>query len=165
LDHKTLSSCAPRTCSNLFYYRHLPATLLASFVKRLSRLSLNAPPSAIITIIPFTYNILRRHPALMIMIHRSEDVDGSEMGIVSYRQRLNISHSSSLLNVLRSICCGRTKPKSYPCTRVLSLGALLAQKPLLLPCINLGTHLRGGVYETWILAGRFSRSYIWHGKV
>jgi len=51
---------------------HLPATLLASFVKRLSRLSLNAPPAAIIMIIPFTYNILKRHPALMVMIHRAE---------------------------------------------------------------------------------------------
>ncbi|KAF9000720.1 CBF-domain-containing protein [Cyathus striatus] len=49
---------------------HLPATLLASFIKRLSRLSLTAPPAAIIMIIPFTYNILKRHPALMVMIHR-----------------------------------------------------------------------------------------------
>ncbi|KAH7926662.1 CBF-domain-containing protein [Leucogyrophana mollusca] len=57
---------------------HLPATLLASFVKRLSRLSLNAPPAAIIMVIPFTYNILKRHPALMVMIHRAEETDGSE---------------------------------------------------------------------------------------
>ncbi|KAF9475152.1 CBF-domain-containing protein [Pholiota conissans] len=49
---------------------HLPATLLASFVKKLSRLSLNAPPAAIIMVIPFTYNILKAHPALMVMIHR-----------------------------------------------------------------------------------------------
>ncbi|KAJ8589171.1 CBF-domain-containing protein [Rhizopogon salebrosus TDB-379] len=51
---------------------HLPATLLASFVKRLSRLSLHAPPAAIIMVIPFTYNILKRHPTLMVMIHRTE---------------------------------------------------------------------------------------------
>ncbi|KAF8576410.1 ribosome biogenesis protein Noc4 [Ramaria rubella] len=49
---------------------HLPATLLASFIKRLSRLSLSAPPAAIIMIIPFTYNVLKRHPACMVMIHR-----------------------------------------------------------------------------------------------
>jgi hypothetical protein len=54
---------------------HLPATLLASFVKKLSRLSLNAPPAGIITIVPFTYNILKRHPALMVMIHRLDDSD------------------------------------------------------------------------------------------
>ncbi|OCH86967.1 ribosome biogenesis protein Noc4 [Obba rivulosa] len=54
---------------------HLPAALVASFVKRLSRLSLNAPPAAIIMIVPFVYNMLKQHPALMPMIHRSDDVD------------------------------------------------------------------------------------------
>ncbi|KAF9051298.1 CBF/Mak21 family-domain-containing protein [Panaeolus papilionaceus] len=54
---------------------HLPAALLASFIKRLSRLSLSAPPAAIVMVIPFTYNVLKRHPALMYMIHRV-DVDG-----------------------------------------------------------------------------------------
>ncbi|KAI0713329.1 ribosome biogenesis protein Noc4 [Earliella scabrosa] len=57
---------------------HLPATLVASFVKRLSRLSLSAPPAAVVMLIPFTYNMLRRHPALMAMIHRAEDVTGAE---------------------------------------------------------------------------------------
>ncbi|KAI0266569.1 CBF/Mak21 family-domain-containing protein [Gloeopeniophorella convolvens] len=52
---------------------HLPATLLASFVKRLSRLSLTAPPSSIVLTIPFVYNILKRHPALMCMIHRDDE--------------------------------------------------------------------------------------------
>ncbi|KAF7365435.1 Ribosome biogenesis protein Noc4 [Mycena venus] len=52
---------------------HLPATLLASFIKRLARLSLSAPPAAVIMIIPFTYNTLKRHPALMAMIHRPAD--------------------------------------------------------------------------------------------
>ncbi|KAH8106522.1 CBF-domain-containing protein [Phellopilus nigrolimitatus] len=56
---------------------HLPATLLASFVKRLARLSLSAPPAAIIMAIPFTYNVLKRHPALMVMIHRDADVESS----------------------------------------------------------------------------------------
>ncbi|KAF8155473.1 CBF/Mak21 family-domain-containing protein [Crassisporium funariophilum] len=56
---------------------HLPSTLLASFIKRLSRLSLTAPPAAIIMIIPFTYNLLKRHPALMVMIHRSDVDDDS----------------------------------------------------------------------------------------
>ncbi|KAH7889576.1 CBF/Mak21 family-domain-containing protein [Phlebopus sp. FC_14] len=56
---------------------HLPATLLASFVKRLSRLSLTSPPAAIIMIIPFTYNILKRHPSLMPMIHNPLDASDS----------------------------------------------------------------------------------------
>ncbi|KAJ8132942.1 hypothetical protein O1611_g682 [Lasiodiplodia mahajangana] len=49
---------------------HLPAALVASYVKRLARLSLNAPPSAIVAVIPWTYNIIRRHPMLSFMIHR-----------------------------------------------------------------------------------------------
>ncbi|KAF8761080.1 CBF/Mak21 family [Rhizoctonia solani] len=52
---------------------HLPAAILASFIKRLARLSLTAPPAAIIMIIPFVYNVLKRHPALMVMIHRVDD--------------------------------------------------------------------------------------------
>jgi U3 small nucleolar RNA-associated protein 19 len=59
---------------------HLPASLLASFVKRLSRLSLAAPPAAIIMIIPLTYNLLKRHPSLMGMIHQTQDVDGPFIG-------------------------------------------------------------------------------------
>ncbi|KAI1790696.1 CBF-domain-containing protein [Ganoderma leucocontextum] len=57
---------------------HLPANLVASFVKRLSRLSLTAPPAAVVMLIPFTYNMLRRHPALMAMIHRTDDIAGVE---------------------------------------------------------------------------------------
>jgi U3 small nucleolar RNA-associated protein 19 len=52
-------------------------TLLASFIKRLARSSLSAPPAAIVLIIPLTYNILKRHPALMVMIHNpnaAEDI-------------------------------------------------------------------------------------------
>jgi len=50
---------------------HLPLTLLASFLKRLARLSLHAPPAAIVIVIPFDYNILKRNTGLMV-IHRAE---------------------------------------------------------------------------------------------
>ncbi|OBR15248.1 CBF/Mak21 family protein [Colletotrichum higginsianum IMI 349063] len=49
---------------------HLPAVLVASFIKRLARLSLNAPPSAIVFVVPWMYNILKRHPLCTFMIHR-----------------------------------------------------------------------------------------------
>jgi U3 small nucleolar RNA-associated protein 19 len=49
---------------------HLPAALIASFIKRLSRLSLNAPPSAIVLVVPWIYNLLKRHPLCTFMIHR-----------------------------------------------------------------------------------------------
>lgn len=50
---------------------HLPATLVASFIKRLSRLALNAPPTAIVAIVPFVYNLLKSHPTCTFMIHRA----------------------------------------------------------------------------------------------
>lgn len=49
---------------------HLPATLIASFIKRLSRLALNAPPTAIVAIVPFIYNFFRSHPTCTFMLHR-----------------------------------------------------------------------------------------------
>jgi len=49
---------------------HLPASLIASFIKRLSRLALFAPPAAIVAIVPYIYNLLKTHPACTFMIHR-----------------------------------------------------------------------------------------------
>ena len=51
---------------------HLPATLVASFIKKLSRLCLHSPPSGIIAIVPRIYNLLKEHPACTLMIHRRE---------------------------------------------------------------------------------------------
>ena len=52
---------------------HLPAALVASFIKRLSRLSLCAPPSAIVVLVPWFYNLLKNHPTCTFMIHRETD--------------------------------------------------------------------------------------------
>ncbi|KAF3909024.1 hypothetical protein ABW21_db0200326 [Orbilia brochopaga] len=49
---------------------HLPAILVASFVKRMARLCLSAPPSAIVAVIPFVYNLMRLHPTCTFMLHR-----------------------------------------------------------------------------------------------
>ncbi|OQE13298.1 hypothetical protein PENFLA_c050G01861 [Penicillium flavigenum] len=50
---------------------HLPSTLVASFIKRLARLALNAPPPAIVVIVPFMYNFFKNHPTTTFMMHRS----------------------------------------------------------------------------------------------
>ncbi|RMD40692.1 hypothetical protein DV735_g4454, partial [Chaetothyriales sp. CBS 134920] len=49
---------------------HLPAALVASFIKRLARLCLFAPPSAIVAVVPFVYNLLKQHPSTTFLIHR-----------------------------------------------------------------------------------------------
>ncbi|GAA5884161.1 hypothetical protein JCM16303_005948 [Sporobolomyces ruberrimus] len=56
---------------------HISAALVASFVKRLARLALSASPAAIVSVVPLVYNLLKRHPSCMVMIHRPlpEDVE------------------------------------------------------------------------------------------
>ena len=51
---------------------HLPAYLVAAFIKRLSRLALKAPPSGIALILTFVGNLIRRHPSCKILIHRKK---------------------------------------------------------------------------------------------
>jgi U3 small nucleolar RNA-associated protein 19 len=49
---------------------HLPAALVASFIKRLSRLALHGPPAGVVVVIPWVYNMFKRHPACTFMMHR-----------------------------------------------------------------------------------------------
>jgi len=49
---------------------HLPAALVASFIKRLARLALHAPPAGIVVVVPWIYNMFKRHPTCTFMIHR-----------------------------------------------------------------------------------------------
>ncbi len=48
---------------------HLPTVMVASFIKRLARLALNAPPSAIVVLVPWFYNIFKKHPLTTFMMH------------------------------------------------------------------------------------------------
>uniref|UniRef100_UPI00398F0D3C nucleolar complex protein 4 homolog isoform X2 n=1 Tax=Pristiophorus japonicus TaxID=55135 RepID=UPI00398F0D3C len=49
---------------------HLPAYLVAAFSKRLSRLTLTAPPQALLMVIPLICNLIRRHPSCKALVHR-----------------------------------------------------------------------------------------------
>lgn len=49
---------------------HLPAALVASFMKRLSRLALHGPPAGVVVVIPWIYNMFKRHPSCTYMMHR-----------------------------------------------------------------------------------------------
>jgi U3 small nucleolar RNA-associated protein 19 len=56
------------------------ALLPASFIKRLSRLALTGPPAGVIMVIPFVYNLFKRHPGCMVMLQRLDDGDGEYNG-------------------------------------------------------------------------------------
>ncbi|KAI9014492.1 CBF/Mak21 family-domain-containing protein, partial [Phycomyces nitens] len=65
---------------------YLPAALIASFIKRLARLSLTAPPAASVIVIPFIYNLLQRHPICMKLIHTNSAV-GEREDPFSYEEK------------------------------------------------------------------------------
>uniref|UniRef100_A0A672ZQ88 CCAAT-binding factor domain-containing protein n=1 Tax=Sphaeramia orbicularis TaxID=375764 RepID=A0A672ZQ88_9TELE len=48
---------------------HLPVYLVAAFAKRLAHLALTAPPTALLIVLPFIYNLIRRHPSCRVLIH------------------------------------------------------------------------------------------------
>lgn len=73
LTHSKQRSRFFRLLETFLSSTHLPAALVASFIKRLSRLALNAPPAAIVAIVPLIYNLLRSHPMCTFMIHRAAD--------------------------------------------------------------------------------------------
>ncbi|XP_068609333.1 nucleolar complex protein 4 homolog [Brachionichthys hirsutus] len=57
--------------ANLFLSSsHLPVYLVAAFAKRLARLALTAPSTALLIVLPFIYNLIRRHPSCKVLIHR-----------------------------------------------------------------------------------------------
>ncbi|CAB1318624.1 unnamed protein product [Coregonus sp. 'balchen'] len=62
--------------ANLFLSStHLPVYLVAAFAKRLSRLALTAPPASLLMVLPFICNLIRRHPACRVLIHRPSAAD------------------------------------------------------------------------------------------
>ncbi|KAK7895933.1 hypothetical protein WMY93_021258 [Mugilogobius chulae] len=62
--------------ANLFLSSsHLPVYLVAAFAKRLARLALTAPPTALLMVLPFIYNLIRRHPSSRVLIHKPSSQD------------------------------------------------------------------------------------------
>ena len=48
----------------------IPAQMVASFIKKMARLSLNAQPSAILVVLSTIFNLFKVHPSCIQMIHR-----------------------------------------------------------------------------------------------
>lgn len=160
-----MSSAAHRFAHNFTQRSHLPAALLASFVKKLSRLSLNAPPAAIIMVIPFTYNILKNHPALMVMIHRAEAVDDHSTGT-----RYSHRHQSFLYIFLRQLTptrvfCRpfpqqRTQPQPNPRARQFALGTPLPHLALPRARVDDVQDILRGIHEAAVCDGGFPGPHI-----
>jgi len=52
---------------------------IASFIKKLSVLSLNAPVAGTLILLPFIHNLFRRHPSCIKMIHQSTDFTPTQL--------------------------------------------------------------------------------------
>lgn len=65
-----------RLCDLFLSSTHLSANLVASFIKKLARISLAASASGVVIIMPFIYNLLKRHPTCMIMLHKEDTESG-----------------------------------------------------------------------------------------
>lgn len=59
---------------------HLSAALVASFAKRLSRAALRSSPAAIVVVIPFVWNLCKRHKRCLGLIHREFEGDRFNAG-------------------------------------------------------------------------------------
>jgi U3 small nucleolar RNA-associated protein 19 len=53
---------------------HVPAHVVAAFLKKLSRLALQAPPPSIIFVLSLVIIVLRKHPACQALLHRTLDL-------------------------------------------------------------------------------------------
>ncbi|WVO22848.1 uncharacterized protein IAS62_004191 [Cryptococcus decagattii] len=53
----------------------MPSTIIASFIKRLSLLCLTAPPQCIVMVLPFIYNLFKKHPGCMVLLQRKSSED------------------------------------------------------------------------------------------
>ncbi|KAL0247477.1 hypothetical protein I308_103542 [Cryptococcus tetragattii IND107] len=53
----------------------MPSTIIASFIKRLSLLCLTAPPQGIVMVLPFIYNLFKKHPGCMVLLQRKSSGD------------------------------------------------------------------------------------------
>ncbi|WPK22803.1 hypothetical protein PUMCH_000016 [Australozyma saopauloensis] len=65
-----------RLCDLFLSSTHLSANLIASFIKRLARLALTGSAPGVVIVIPLIYNLLKRHPSCMVLLHNPDATSG-----------------------------------------------------------------------------------------
>ncbi|RKP28509.1 Noc4 nucleolar protein [Metschnikowia bicuspidata] len=61
-----------RLCDLFLSSTHLSANLVASFIKRLARLALTGNAPSVVIVIPFIYNLLKRHPSCIVLLQNPD---------------------------------------------------------------------------------------------
>ncbi|CAN3353160.1 nucleolar complex protein 4 [Diutina catenulata] len=67
-----------RLCDLFLSSTHLSAQVVASFIKRLARVALTAEAPGCVVVIPFVYNLIKRHPTCMILLHNPDGARGRD---------------------------------------------------------------------------------------
>lgn len=87
----------------IFHFRHLPANLIASFAKRLARLSLLVPQHDQCLVITFIYNLIIRHPTIRVMIDRKQSSSISIKADVYLAEELDPNKTNAIESSLWEI--------------------------------------------------------------
>ncbi|ODQ80176.1 hypothetical protein BABINDRAFT_161154 [Babjeviella inositovora NRRL Y-12698] len=82
-----------RLCDVFLSSTHLPNAIICSFVKKLARLSLTASASGVVLVIPFVYNLFKRHPSAMIMVHNTSM---DEAALKAYKDPFSLTEADPL---------------------------------------------------------------------
>ena len=138
--------------------RHVSSYLIAAFVKKLARLSLQAPPAGIVVCMSMVYNLMKRHPVIKTLAHKSLDgrkgsgaeAQGAWVGngaIALSRRAKPCHHRSSVAQTTATrpaaretlICLRRRTPQSARRWCVVSPQLPAAALPRLAGSLTLGT--------------------------
>ncbi|KAF9163744.1 hypothetical protein DFQ26_002160 [Actinomortierella ambigua] len=65
----------------------MPSQMAAAFIKRMARLGLSSPPTSIVILIPFIYNLLKRHPTCMQMIHNTNKATSEQDDVYDHEAK------------------------------------------------------------------------------
>lgn len=71
----------------------LPSKMIASFIKRICHLALWAPPSGVLITLPLVFNLLRKHPLCIQMIHNNSSEPKDTIFLVN---ELDPSHTNAI---------------------------------------------------------------------
>lgn len=135
--------------------------MVASFIKRLARLSLSAPPAGIVTVIPFIYNLLKLHPGCMMMIHRPAGTEEDEDDADDVKKGTSCSLSpASADHPCRPLPLNREGSSQDIRNRVVAVGALDASLALLRFGVRPCQDLPGGDEQAVLCYGGLSGSLL-----
>lgn len=108
---------------------HLPAALVASFMKRLSRLCLFGPPAAIVAVIPWIYNLLKTHPTTTFMLHRVSRTQSQNLANNSTKDPFNMTEPDPMLtNAIDSSLWEIETLQSHYHPNVASLARIISEQ-------------------------------------